>query len=69
MTGTICPTSKATLEASLKKSFLHNARWPIDRASLAALIDMGLSNSEIGAYFSVRPDDVYMLRGQYGFGP
>jgi hypothetical protein len=40
--------------------------WPIDRAGLAALIDVGLSNREIGAYFSVSPDDVYMLRDHYG---
>jgi hypothetical protein len=47
---------------------MQSAQWPIDRATLAALIDMGLSDFQIGAYFSVGPDDVHMLRDQYGLG-
>jgi hypothetical protein len=47
---------------------MQSAEWPIDRATLAALIDMGLTNAQIGAYFSVGPDDVHMLRDQYGLG-
>ena len=40
--------------------------WPVQRATLAALIDIGLSNAEIAAYFSVLPDDVHMLADRYG---
>jgi hypothetical protein len=61
------PTVRAVLDASLRKSFRGDARWPIDRAALAALIDIGLSNAEIAAHFSVGSDDVHMLRDQYGF--
>ena len=61
------PKSAAMLEGALAKSFVQGATWPVDRASLAALIDMGLSNSQIAAYFSVAPDDVYMLREHYRF--
>jgi hypothetical protein len=59
-------TSRADLDSSLRESFRHGADWPIDRASLTALIDMGLSNAEIASYFAVAPDDVHMLRDQYG---
>ncbi len=33
------------LDVALKQSFRGNARWPIDRPALAALTDVGLSNS------------------------
>jgi hypothetical protein len=66
MSSTASPISRATLEASLKETFRGHARWPIGRAALHALIDMGLSNAEIAAYFSVDPDDVYMLREEHG---
>lgn len=55
------------LEASLRDSFSEGARWPVDRAGLAALIDLGLSNGQIGQYFTVGPDDVHMLREHYAF--
>ncbi len=41
------------------------ASWPPSRSSLAALIEVGLSNAQLAAYFSVSPDDVYMLRDDY----
>lgn len=39
--------------------------WPINSAGLAALIDIGLSDAQIGAYFSVELDDVHVLRNHY----
>lgn len=42
------------------------AKWPTERPRLAALVDLGLSNRQIGQYFKVSPDDVYMLRDLYG---
>ena len=60
-------TPRSMLEASLRGSFTEGARWPVDRAGLAALIDLGLSNGQIGQYFSVGPDDVRLLRERYAF--
>jgi hypothetical protein len=42
------------------------ARWPIDRASLAALGDLGLSDEQIAAYFDIRPADVTKLHLAFG---
>jgi len=58
--------SRAELEAALSASFSQDVSWPIDHASLTALIDLGFSNAEIARYFAVEPDDVYMLRDRYG---
>ena len=58
--------SRAELEAALSASFSQEVYWPIDHASLTALIDLGFSDAEIATYFSVGPDDVYMLRDRYG---
>jgi hypothetical protein len=40
--------------------------WPIARASLAALKDLGLSDRQIASYFRVRQEDVSVLRATYG---
>jgi hypothetical protein len=53
--------------ASLRSSFCDGVVWPVDRASLAALIDLGLSNGQIGEYFAVKQDEVCKLREGYGF--
>jgi hypothetical protein len=66
MIGSAHLTSQSNLEASLRRSFSEGVMWPIDRGSLAALIDLGLSNGQIGEYFSVGPDDVCVLRQDYG---
>ncbi len=55
------------LESSLKNTFVADSQWPVDRASLAALVDMGLTDGQIGDYFAVAPDDVRTLRQDYGF--
>ena len=60
-------TSRPMLDASLRTSFSDGVEWPVDRASLAALIDLGLSNRQIGEYFAVGQDDVRALRARYGF--
>jgi hypothetical protein len=60
-------TSRPMLDASLRTSFSDGIKWPVDRASLAALIDLGLSNRQIGEYFAVGQDDVRTLRDRYGF--
>jgi hypothetical protein len=56
-------------DASPGKAVAVAAVWPIDRASLCALVDLGLSETQIGAYFAVPADDVHMLREQFGLGP
>ncbi len=60
------PTSGLERQESLPKPFGRGTVWPIGRASLAALNDMGLSDSQIGAYFSVTSDDVQRLRDRHG---
>jgi hypothetical protein len=60
-------TARRMLGASLRSSFCDGVAWPVDRASLAALIDLGLSNGQIGEYFAVRQDEVRKLRDNYGF--
>jgi hypothetical protein len=65
MSDTPRPTFRGKLQSSLKHFLVEGARWPVDRASLAALVDIGLTNAQIAAYFAVAPDDVYMLREEY----
>jgi hypothetical protein len=46
------------LDCLLKRSFADGAPWPIDRASLRALFDMGLTVAQIARYFSIDPIEV-----------
>jgi len=45
----------------LAESFIDGVSWPIDRASLEALSDIGLSPQQIARYFSVPPAEVRRL--------
>ncbi len=58
-------TSRDALYGSLHRSFTGGATWPVAPGDLAALLDLGLSNAQIGAYFGVGPDDVHTLREHY----
>lgn len=40
--------------------------FPVDRASLAALVDLGLTDEDIGRYFRVSPGAVSMQRRKLG---
>ena len=66
MVDSTSPKSRSDLAAALQRSFVKGVSWPLDRAGLAALIDLGLTNAQIANYFSVGVDDVYMLRETYG---
>ena len=57
-----------SLDGALRRSFVEGAGWPIERAALAALIDMGLSDERIAAYFAVDAAEVRALRGRYRLG-
>jgi len=46
------------LDNLLKRAFKDGVRWPIDRSSLNALANMGLSIDQIARYFSVDPAKV-----------
>lgn len=39
---------------------------PVDRSSLAAFKDLGLSDRQIASYFRVSQHDIAMLRAAYG---
>jgi hypothetical protein len=45
----------------LKQSFADGVSWPIDRASLRALFDLGLTVAQIAKYFSTDPVGVQAL--------
>jgi len=49
------------LLGELDKSFIDGVSWPIDRGSLAALLDIGLNPQQIAQYFSVTPVEVRRL--------
>jgi len=46
------------LDSLLKQAFVEGVSWPIDRSSLRALSDMGLTVAQIARYFSVDPAEV-----------
>jgi hypothetical protein len=46
------------------KSFIKGVSWPVDRASVVALSDLGLSPRQIAQYFSVTPAEVNRLLQQ-----
>lgn len=49
------------LDGPLKQSPAEGVSWPVDRSSLRALADMGLTVAQIARYFSVNPDQVQAL--------
>jgi hypothetical protein len=51
----------ATVDCLLQQSFAEGVSWPIDRASLRALFDLGLSAVQIARYFSIDPIEVQEL--------
>ena len=59
-------SSRDALESSLQRDFAAGATWPIGRAAMAALIDMGLADDAIARYFAVTPAAVVALRQLYG---
>lgn len=49
------------LDCLLKQSFAQGVSWPIDRASLRALLHMGLTVVQVARYFSIDPVEVQAL--------
>ena len=49
------------LDWLLKQSFAEGVSWPIVRASLRALFDLGLTVAQIAKYFSTDPVGVQAL--------
>jgi len=43
------------LDSLLKQAFDEGVSWPVERLSLMALLDMGLTAEQIARYFSVDP--------------
>jgi hypothetical protein len=66
MNGIACSPAFRSLTAELAASFVEGITWPLDRASLAALLDMGLEPRQITGYFSVTPADVLELLHKFG---
>lgn len=60
--------SHSALDAALAQSFIDGANWPLDRPTLTAFVDMGLSDDRIAAYFAIEPTEVRALREHFGFG-
>ena len=61
MIGMTFSMSHRHLESELTKSFIEGVSWPVDRASLVALSDLGLNPLQIARYFSVAPSEVIRL--------
>lgn len=61
MTATAFSALPVKLAEQLHRSFIEGVDWPIDLASLAALLDMGLSPQQIAGYFSVSLTEVMRL--------
>ena len=60
--------SQSADRASVRRDplLVEAASWPIEPASLAALIGIGMSDRQIAAYFSVAVADVWTLRDRFG---
>jgi hypothetical protein len=43
--------------------FVVGVHWPVSRASLAALADLGMSITQIADYHAVEPADVWLRLG------
>ncbi len=52
------PHNRDVSDCLLKQAFQEGVRWPIERSSLNALSDMGLTVEQIARYFSVDPVEV-----------
>jgi hypothetical protein len=53
--------NRAELDSLLKQAFAEGVRWPIERPSLMALSDVGLSAQQIARYFSIDQVEVEAL--------
>jgi hypothetical protein len=62
--------NREDLDSLLKQAFAEGVRWPIERPSLIALSDMGLTVQQIARYFSIDPLEVQALlnRSKQPFG-
>jgi hypothetical protein len=58
--------SREELDSLLMRSFTEGASWPIDRPTLSALRDMGLTVAQIARYFSVDSSEVQELLDRHG---
>ena len=54
------------LDAALNAAFVDGVQWPLEEASLTALIDLGLSDAQIASYFAIDPADVRTSRRELG---
>jgi hypothetical protein len=54
-----------TVDCLLQQSCAAGVSWPIDRASLRALFDLGLSVVQIARYFSIDPIEVQELLNRH----
>ena len=65
MDKTVSAGSREALDTLLARSFVDGVTWPIGAAELAALVDMGVPDGQIAAYFSVELAAVRKLRQRY----
>jgi len=57
---------RTRLDAALNAAFVDGVQWPLEEASLTALIDLGLSDAQIASYFAIDPADVRASRQEFG---
>jgi hypothetical protein len=54
--------NRGELDGLQKRPFVEGVSWPVERASLDALSDLGLTVKQIARYFSVDPSEVRALQ-------
>ena len=66
----VSPTNAARsseeFASTLGPAVARQAEWPIHRAYLAALLDIGMNADQIARYFRVDPSEVYGMMGTAG---
>jgi hypothetical protein len=59
---------RTKLDAALHAAFVDGVQWPLEEASLTALVDLGLSDAQIASYFAVDTADVRSCKQKLGLG-
>jgi hypothetical protein len=59
---------RTKLDAALHAAFVDGVQWPLEEASLTALVDLGLSDAQIASYFAINTADVRSCKQKLGLG-
>ena len=57
---------RTKLDAALHAAFVDGVQWPLEEASLAALVDLGLNDAQIASYFAIDAAEVQRCKQKLG---